>query len=495
MKRSHRSYLAFDLGASSGRAMLGTLQHDRLTLREISRFPNGPVSLGGSLYWDVLALWSNMLGALRACAGRGDRLSGIGVDTWGVDFGLIGRDGQLLANPVCYRDAHTEGIERVMARGFSRRAFYAMCGMDFGRVSTLAHLLAMKRGAGRDLLESASCLLLTPDLLRYFLCGERAAELTIAGSSLLTDIHRRAWSRRIIDAYGLPPRLFLPLARAGRFAGALRPEVAADTGAGPVPVAIVAGHDTTSAAAAAPLAGDGTVFLSSGTWSTIGLALPDPIATEAARVRGFVNEIGFDTVLFLKNLSGLYLAENLKRQWAKRGRAVSYADMIQAASKATPFKFVVDMNAPLFFSTDDVQTAVQSFLRATGQRGTPTAGELVRTLLESLAFSYRLAVSDAAEITGRALDEICLVGGGVRNELLSQWTADATGLRVSAGPVEATVAGNVGIQAMAAGEIKDLRALKRLVAESFPARRFAPRNTEAWAAHFERYQEVRKHKQ
>jgi rhamnulokinase/L-fuculokinase len=491
MRTAPQLYLGYDIGASSGRAVIGTLRGGRLRMREIYRFPNGAVELGGRLYWDFLALWAHIIEGLRVCRREGMlRLAGIGIDTWGVDYGLLGRDGQLLANPVCYRDSRTIGIEKVLNRRFSPQAFYRITGQAVNRIMTVSQLMALKRGAGRRLLETADCLLMMPDLLRYFLCGRRNAELTIVGSSQLVDIRSRQWSARILRGCGLPRALFPKLIRAGRFAAPLRPELATQTGIEPVRVAVVAGHDTTSAAAAAPLADRQTIFLSSGTWSVFGIASPEPYLSEESRKAGFINELGFETVLFVKNMMGLYLVENLKRQWAKSGRAVSYAAMIRTAAAAKPFRFIVDLNAPLFFATDDVETAVGSFLRSTDQRGKPASGELVRTLLESLAFSYRQALLQLERLVPRNFRRICLVGGGVQNRLLCQMSAAATGLTVEAGPVEATVAGNLCLQALADGRVEGLAGIKHLVARSFASTTYEPRDTAVWEENFERYLEI-----
>jgi len=485
-----KAYLALDLGASNGRAVLGRLKDGRLSMEEVGRFPNGPVTLTRTMYWDVLALWAHILDVLRNCARSGLRLSSIGVDTWGADFGLLDRSGRLLANPLCYRDSRTEGIGKILGRKFPHEKFYGICGQDFNRIMVLSHLVAVKRDTPR-VLDAAASLLMTPDLMRYFLCGRKATELTMAGTSQLIDISSRRWSPSILRACGLPARILTPLTRAGHIAGPLSADVAAETGLGGVPVAVVAGHDTASAAAAAPLAGDDTVFLNSGTWSIFGLAMDKPLLSADARRMGFINELGFDSVLFVKNLAGLYLVENLKREYAKTGREFTYEQIISAASRATQFRFFIDMNAPVFFSGRDVEASSLSFLRATRQRGQPGFGELVRSLLESLVFSYRETLVQLGQVTGRTFRRICIVGGGVRNRLVCQWTADATGLPVFAGPVEATVAGNLAFQVMADGGAKNLEDIKCLIARSFKSQAYMPRGTDEWKRAFDRFESIR----
>lgn len=487
-----RVYLGFDFGASSGRAILGEIRGRCLKLREIHRFPNEPVEMGGTLYWNLPALWSEVLEGLRKCRDAGfRRLDGIGVDTWGVDFGLLGRDGRLLGNPVHYRDARTEGVERRITRGLSASEVYRVTGLAVGRVSTLAQLVAMHQSGARRVLGVADRFLMMSDLLRYFLSGQAACELTAAGSSQLLDIHTAKWSPKIFRAFDLPMAMMPGLVRPGTRVGPLSPTLANATGLKCAPVIAVAGHDTASAAAAAPITGPGTAFLSSGTWSVLGIAGQQPITTEAARRCGFVNEFGFRSILFAKNLMGLYLVENLRRAWAKQGVQLSYADMVKAASRAKPFKFFFDINSPIFFAAEEqVEDNARTFLRKTGRKGTPSRGELVRSLLEALAFTYRGAFQDLQALTGRTYRRISLIGGGSRNALLCQFTADATGLEVVAGPAEATVIGNLALQAFAAGQLRHAADIQELVTRSFQPVIYRPRQDAEWTRQFEHYQQI-----
>jgi rhamnulokinase/L-fuculokinase len=481
MKRQRRKFLAFDLGASSGRAVVGTLAGGRLALEEIHRFTNAPVDMRGTLFWDFPALWREVREALRLCAARGHAaLDGIGIDTWGVDFGLLGRDGRLNGNPFCYRDAITEGMDAVIAGKMAPEKLYTLTGMTLGRVGTLPQLVGLGRERGGARLQQAETLLMMPDLFRYFLCGHRGVERTIAGSSFLTNVRTGAWCGPVLKAFGLPRRMLPPIIPTGTVVGRLNAGLAKASGLNRAPVVAVAGHDTLSAAAAAPVADAGTVFLSTGTWSVIGVERPDPVTSAEAMRRGFVNELGVHGVLFARNLIGLYLFENLKRSLAREGKALTYATMIQAARAARPFACRLDVSAPEFFVTDDPRAAIRTYLKRTRQKPVRTWPEAARAILEGLAWSYRSATRDLATLTGTSFRRISMVGGGTHNRLLCGMAADATGLDVMAGPAEATVIGNIGLQATATGALKDAEAIRVLARRSFEVKRYRPRDAAAW---------------
>lgn len=493
MKRSAEHYLAFDLGAGSGRAVLGRLDGARLQIHELCRFANAPAALDGSLYWDVLALWGHVVDALRRCARTGHRrLSGIGVDTWGVDFGLLGGDGRLFGHPICYRDPMTEGVDAYMTSVVPPREWFRTTGMAPGRVTTFAQLIAARRGAGRTRLSSAQTLLMMPDLLRYYLCGHVGSERTILGSSLLLDIHRKTWASRLLRRFDIPRRLFPPLVDPAAVAGLLNGDIAAETGLARAPVMIVAGHDTASAAAAAPFADEDTAFISSGTWLVAGAIQDRPVTSDAALAAGFVNEIGLDSILLVKNLMGLYLFENLRRALAARGTAITYARMIAEAERAAPFSGFLDLDCPLFFVAHDPEAQIRAFLRRTGQRVSLNRGTLIRLVLEGVAWKTRLAFQSLPRITGRTYRRISMVGGGTRNALHCRMLADATGLPVIAGPAEATVAGNLGAQILASGRLKTPADIRTLVQRSFAVRTYRPRLASAWDRHEECYRSVMK---
>ena len=481
MAPTRHRYLAIDLGASSGRALLGIVARGRLDLREIHRFANEPVAMGGTLYWDVPRLWQETCEALRRCAQTGvRRLDGIGIDTWGVDFGLLGRDGRLNGNPFCYRDAVTEGAVEAVTAALPPSRFFSLTGMTASRVSTLAQLVGLGREAGGTRLREADTLLMMPGLFRYLLCGHKAVERTAAGSSALTNVRTGRWCGSVLEALNLPRRLLPPIVPSGTVVGALDQDLAKHTGLERAPVIAVAGHDTLSAAVAAPHAGDDTVFLSCGTWSIVGALRSRPVTTAAAMDSGFVNELAPVGVLLARNLTGLYLFENLRRAMARRGCVLSYADMTRAAADSPALVRRLEVGAPEFFVTDDPIESVRQHLRSSGQKQLRGWPDVARAILEGLAWSYRGAVRDLARLTGCSYTRISLVGGGTRNRLLCQMTADATGLEVLAGPSEATAAGNVGLQAVATGALEDTADIRDLVRESLPIRRYVPRHADAW---------------
>lgn len=490
-KARSKKYLGFDLGASSGRAVLGVLENNKLSLHEIHRFTNGPVQLGQTLFWDFPFLWSNIVESLRICAKHGHtRLAGIGVDTWGVDFGLIGPDGNLLGNPVHYRDYRTEGMEKIIAGKMKNLEVYRLSGLGIGRVTTLAQFVAIRRGPSRFLFDVAKSFLMMSDLFRYFLCGDRSCELTAVGSSALSDVRAEKWSAKIFKTFDLPLKIMSPIVKPGTVVGDLRPAIARDTGIVAAPVIATAGHDTACAAAAVPFVDNDTAFVSSGTWFCMGIINDGPITTEEALKAGYINEFGLDSMLFVKNLVGLYLVENLRRAWIKRGLDIKYSDMIHEAAQAKPFHVLIDSNAPMFFTLEDTEAAVREYLRKTRQAAAASRGQLIRGILEGLALNFRQALIDLAKMTGRTFKRFCIVGGGVHNTLLCQMTADATGLEVVAGPTEATAAGNLAIQALATKALKKPADIRTLVRNSFKLTSYTPRSVDNWAREADRYAKI-----
>lgn len=481
MPRTRHRYLAIDLGASSGRALLGTVARGRLDLREIHRFANAPVAMRGTLYWDVPRLWQETCEALNRCAQAGvPKLDGIGIDTWGVDFGLLGPDGRLNGNPFCHRDAVTDGAVEAITAALPPSRLFSLTGMAASRVSTLAQLVGLSREAGGTRLREAGTLLMMPGLFRFLLCGHGAVERTAAGSSALTNVRTGRWSRSVLETLDLPRQLLPPIVPTGTVVGTLGPDLASRVGVDPAPVIAVAGHDTLSAAVAAPYAGEDTVFLSCGTWSILGVLRSRPMTTPEALYSGFINELAPVGVLLAKNLTGLHLFESLRRAMARRGRALSYADMTREAAAAPALVRWLDVGAPEFFVADDPMKSVREHLERTGQKQLRGWPAVARAILEGLAWSYRGAARELAHLTGDAYTRISMVGGGTRNRLLCQMTADATGLEVLAGPPEATAAGNVGLQAVATGALEDIDDIGDLVRESLPIRRYLPRSADAW---------------
>lgn len=485
MKGKVKTFLGLDLGAGSGRAVLGFLDRKGLRIREIHRFVNEPVRLGDRLYWNFLSLWSNVIESLRICGRAGiTQLDGIGVDTWGVDFGWIDQAGRLTGNPVHYRDESARGIEKEIARKIPRRAFYELTGQPISRVSTLAQL------AARGWVEPSHTLLMMPDLFRYFLGGEAACEKTAASTSLLTEIRTGNWSSRIFQTFQLPkarmPRMIEPGTRAGK----LRAEVSRETGIKTAPVIAVAGHDTASAAAAVPFMDADTAFISCGTWALLGTVVDRPVINTTAARTAFCHLLGVDSILLIKGLAGLHLIEILRRAWSRDGKDASYSSLAREANAAKPFRWFLDPESPVFFEERDPETAVINYFLSTKQKGRPSRGEIIRAILEGLAFNFRQGLKELERITGNRLRRLCLVGGGSRNTVLCRMAAGATGLEVIAGPAEATVIGNLATQALAIGELQTAGDIRELVQRSFPLRRYTPAGSIEWERASVRYREV-----
>ncbi|MFW6256347.1 MAG: rhamnulokinase [Candidatus Sumerlaeota bacterium] len=479
--------MGIDLGASSGRAILGCIRQGKLELEEIHRFKNGPVMMSGINYWDFPGLWNNIIEGLRIAADRtGGRLAGIGVDTWGVDFGLIGKDGQLLGNPVCHRDALAErGLKRALDK-FTPAEFYKIIGHAPAHVSTMAQLTEMAATPLRMRLENAEAVLLMPDLIRFLLCGDMRVEHTALGSTQLADISTAKWSDEILKAFDIPKNIMPPIAQTGEEAGTLRPELAKISGLNKVPVYAAPGHDTAAAGAAVPYTDEESAFCIIGTWSILGTHVQAPVNNQAAADKGFLNEFGFGSILFVHNLLGLYLFENLYRQ-LNRKEKVSYAQMVKMAKEARPFQYFINPQSPRFMMTDDPAAEVRGFLKEAGQKAPRDMGALIRAILESMVWNWKMELQNTSELTGRDFKRICLVGGGIRNTLLCQMVADATGLEVLAGPAEATVIGNILAQMNGAGLVSQDQSLQEFVRQSIHLKRYKPREAGGWEKNYRNF--------
>lgn len=479
---------AVDLGAESGRVMLGRFDGARLSLEDAHRFPNVPVRVGDTLYWDVLRLWGEIKHGLAAASRQaGGALSSVGVDTWGVDFGLLGRDDQLLGNPVHYRDSRTAGmIERACQR-VGRAAIFERTGIQFQPFNTLYQLLALVEH-GSTQLEAASRLLTMPDLLHFWLSGVQANEFTNATTTQCYDPRTGDWAWDLLEQLGLPGQLFGAVVPPGTVLGPLRSGLATELGLSGLRVIAPASHDTGSAVAGAPLSGDDAIYLSSGTWSLMGVELAQPVVSERALAYNFTNEGGVGgTYRLLKNIMGLWLLQECRRAWASQGDEHAHTELTALAERAPAFGPLVNASNARWLAPDDMPARMAAYCRETGQVVPSSKGAFVRCILESLALEYRWVAERLEELTGRSLGTIHVIGGGARNPLLNQLTADATGRPVAAGPVEATALGNVLVQAIAAGHLASLAEGRELVRRSFPVEAYAPRPSVQWQAAYERY--------
>ena len=476
--------VAVDLGAESGRVLAGSISDGRVVARELHRFSNVPVRLPDALYWDVLRIFGEIRHGVRAAASILE-ITSLGVDTWGVDFGLLDTRGRLLTNPVHYRDERTARGSEEVARRLSRAELYAATGIQFMPVNTLNQLAAMRAD---PLLDAADALLLVPDLINYWLCGRKAAERTFASTTQMYDPTTREWAWDVIDRMGFPRRLFQELVDPGGRLAPAAPELAAETGlTAATDVVAVASHDTASAVVAIPVETADFAYISSGTWSLVGVELPAPVLTNEARAMNFTNEEGFGgSTRFLKNVMGLWLLQECRRTWEERGDVHSYEELVSLAERAPAFERLVDPDDERFLPVGDMPARVNEFLAETGQPPAAGAGDVVRCVLESLALKYSVVLERAERLSGRSIDRLHIVGGGSRNRVLNQMVADATGRVVVAGPAEATGLGNLLVQAYAAGRVsslEEMRALARASSETSTAEPSRDRNRWEAAAH------------
>jgi len=483
-------FLAFDLGASSGRALLGEMSGDRLAVRELHRFPNGIIEIAGHLHWDLFRLLEHVKSGLRACAvDAGIRPESVGIDTWGVDFGLLDEKGQVLGLPFAYRDSRTRGAMESFFSRLPRERVYELTGIQLLELNSLFQLESMVRD-GSPLLSRAQDLLFMPDLFHYLLADVRAAEFTFATTSQMYNPTNGGWDSEILGALGLPESLMQDVVQPGTVLGAIGPKIGAETGLGKVPLVAVATHDTGSAIAAVPAEGRGWAYISSGTWSLMGIESDRPIITDRTRDLNITNEGGVGrTFRVLKNISGLWLVQECRRAWASE-TDLSYAELTAAAGEAEPFGSLLDPDHPDFMSPDDMPQAIADYCRRTGQAAPDTRGAYVRCILDSLALKYRFVLDQLRQISEHDIDRIHIIGGGSQNELLCRLTADATGLDVLAGPVEATAIGNLLVQAMAVGRIDSLEELRQVVRSSFESVAYRPRHTKEWEAAYGRFSEL-----
>ncbi len=456
------SFLAVDLGAESGRAVLGRFDGERMALEEVHRFPNMPVRLPDGLHWDVLRIIGEVKGGLARAARNTGRIESLGVDSWGVDFALLDRDGSLISNPHHYRDPRTEGMEERAFDRMPREEVYEVTGIQFLPINTLYQLLAME---GSALLGAAQTLLLIPDLIGYWLTGERGCEFTIASTTQLCDARSGGWAHDLIEKMGFPGHIFGEIIPPGTELGPLLPEVAEETGVKEgFPVTAVASHDTASAVVAVSARSENFAYISSGTWSLVGVELPEPAIALEGMHANFTNEGGFGgTTRFLKNVMGLWLMQECRRTWAREGWDYSYEELTRLAGAVPAAGSLLDPDHPTFLPPGDMPARIRRFCRETGQNPPEGPGEVVRCVLESLALKYRWVLERAEEITGRRAEVVHVVGGGVRNTLLCQLTADATRRPVRAGPVEATALGNLMVQAYARGYLSSMEEIRAAV--------------------------------
>lgn len=493
---NRRVFLAADLGASSGRVVAGVFDGRRITLEDVHRFSNGGVVAHDRMYWDLLAQWSHIVQGLRLGASRyGSQVASVGVDTWGVDFGLLGRGDELLGNPYHYRDRRTQGMLDKAFQMVSREEIFAETGLQFMELNTLYQLLAMKL-SDSPLLEAAQSFLMMPDLFHWLLTGVKGNEFTNASTTQFYNPRTKNWSHRVFERLGLPTHILGTLVQPGTKLGPLRPAVADDTGLKGVEVVLPGSHDTASAVMAVPVASvpgqsPNWCYISSGTWSLMGIETPDPIINDKCRQLNFTNEGGVGgTTRVLKNIAGLWLVQECRRIWSQQGHEFHWEDLVRRALESKPLHSLISPDASEFVAPKDMPEAIRGFCQRTGQTVPETEGAVIRCALESLALRYRMVLGWLEELGGKRLDTIHIVGGGVQNSLLCQMAADACQRRVVAGPVEATAIGNAMMQAVAGGEVGSIAQAREVIRNSFEVREYLPHNVTPWDDAFVRFQKL-----
>jgi rhamnulokinase len=487
------AYLAFDLGAESGRAILGWLDEDRIVIKEIHRFPNRPVRLGGSLYWDVLSLWEEMKRGLGlAIREAGDSLVSLGVDAWGVDFGLLDIQDNLIGNPFHYRDHRTDGILEKVAQIIPLVEIYRQTGIQMMAINSLYQLYAMARSASPQL-ATAQTFLNIPDLFNFWFSGVKVSEYTIAATTQCYSPTTNEWAWDLLKRLGIPSYIFGDIVQPGTVLGKIRPGIGEEVGLATLNIVAIPSHDTQAAITAIPAATDDFIYLSSGTWSLMGIETARPVIGDASQGYGLSNEGGYGgKFCLLRNIMGLWLLQECRREWAKADREYTYDDLIRLASSATPLRSFVHPNDPVFLSPGKMTDRIQAYCRSTDQLVPEQPSEFVRCIMESLALEYRHTAGQISGLVGLSLPVIHVVGGGAQNDLLNQFTANATARRVIAGPIEATALGNILAQSIAAGHIASLADGRSLVRHSVATREFNPVDADSWEDAYGRFVKLRR---
>lgn len=478
--------LAFDFGASSGRAILGGINDGKIVMEEIHRFSNDPVTVGKTLYWDTLRQFHEIKQGMIKAKVKGG-FDSVGIDTWGVDFGLLNEHGELLENGIHYRDARTIGMQNQVFEIIEKDELYRVTGNQFMDFNTIFQLYSLAQNRPW-ILEQARTLLFTPDLFNYFLSGVKAAEYTMASTSQLLDANEKNWFKKGIQRLRLTPQLFQEVVPSGTVLGELTEDICQELELKPAKVIAVASHDTQSAVVAVPAQEEDFLFISCGTWSLFGTELDRPLINETSRKLDVTNEGGFGgKITFLKNIIGLWLVQESRRQWIREGKEFSFSQLEQLAHMAEPFQSFIDPDAPEFNPAGNIPRRIREFCRRTGQPVPQSEGEIVCCINQSLALKYRYALEQIEACTGKHYPTIYMIGGGIQSEILCRMTANASGRRVIAGPVEATALGNIAVQLIALGEIKDMKEARAIIAESEPTQEFKPQEQKRWQQAYEEF--------
>lgn len=485
-----KSFLAFDLGATSGRSILGTIEHGRLQMKELTRFPNQMLQIGDHFHWNIYSLFEHFKAALAAVKQEGVSISSIGIDTWGVDFALIAKDGTILGAPYAYRDPHTQGMPDKYFEIVPREKVYQLTGIQVMNFNSLYQLFSLKQNKS-SLLEAASEMLFMPDALSYLLTGEKVVEYTIASTSQILNPRTKQFESQLLEAAGVSPSLLGKIVLPGQTIGTLTNSLAEESELGKIPVIAVAGHDTASAVAAIPAENERFAFLSSGTWSLMGIEVKDAIINEETFALNFTNEGGIEgTTRFLKNITGMWLLEQCLKEWKKEGISYAYEKLVKMAESAPAFQSLIDPDHPSFANPACMTKAIEEYCETTNQKAPSTHAEFVRCIFESLSLKYKYVLGKIKGLAPFAIEKLHVIGGGSKNPLLNQWTANALGIPVVAGPSEATSIGNIMIQAKAAGCVESLPEMRRIIRESIHLEEFIPQSNSQWESAYEKFLEI-----
>lgn len=481
-------FFAVDLGATSGRTILGSFTPQGLELQDVNRFPNQLIEVGGHYYWDLYELYRNIVEGLKLAARMDDvQITSIGIDTWGVDFVCVGKDGALLRQPYSYRDPHTVGAPEEFFARVPRKQVYELTGIQVMNFNSLFQMDTLRRN-NDSALEAADKLLFIPDALSYLLTGEMVTEYTIATTAQIVNAATRRLEPELLKAVGLTEKNFGRFVYPGEKVGVLTKELQRTTGLGEIPVIAVAGHDTASAVAAVPALSKNFAYLSSGTWSLMGVETPAPVINEETEALNFTNEGGVDgTIRLLKNICGMWLLERCRLNWEE----VSYPELIAEAQASEPFRSLINPDDALFANPANMENAIRTYCSDHHQPVPETRGQIVRCIFESLSLRYRQVLGNLTTLSPQPVDALHVIGGGSRNDLLNQWTANAVGVPVVAGPSEATAIGNVMIQALAAGAADNVASMRQLINKSIPLKTFQPQDTEAWDAAYQSFEQLK----
>lgn len=483
---SKKQVLAFDFGASSGRAILGRLEDGKIVMEEVHRFSNDPVKIGNTMYWDTLRQFFEIKqGIVKAKLNGG--FDSLGIDTWGVDFGLLDEKGNLLESAVHYRDDRTVGRQEEAFKKISKEEIYNLTGIQFNNFNTIFQLYSLVQDRP-ELLERAKTLLLTPDLFNYFLTGEQKAEYTMVTTTQLMDAKTQGWSDEIMEALSIPKEILPEIVSSGTVVGNICGDICNELGIEPAKVIAVASHDTQSAVVAVPTEDEDFIFISCGTWSLFGTEQKEAVINNTSYELDVSNEGGYgDTFTFLKNIIGLWLAQESRRQWIREGKEYSFGELERLALEAEPFQSFIDPDSPEFNTAGDIPGRIRAFCERTGQKVPETIGEIMCCINQSLALKYRYALEQIEECTGKHFDKIHMIGGGIQSKLLCQMTASASGRKVIAGPVEATALGNIAVQLMALGEIRDVQEARQIIKNSETTYEYEPQDKEKWDEAYEKF--------